>query len=123
MKKVVLCLIFLVTGISSYAQEIRNSIIVGDVLMLQKPKGGEFVHVQFPRKNFIIKQGGIANMKTLYGQKVLVAQVNDVPNGNTEVVLKPFNGRRFFGYLSSVKANIDRALAAGELKPVSATKK
>lgn len=118
-----MCLIFLVAGISLHAQEIRTSIDVGDVLVLQKPKGGEFVHVQFPRKNMIIKQGGIANMKPLYGQKVLVTRVDQIPYGNTEVVLRPVNGRRFFGYLSSVKAHLDLALAAGELMPVQPKQK
>ena len=114
---------FLVTGISPSAQEVRNSVSVGDVMVIQKPKGSDFMHVQFPRRNFIIKQGGIANMKSLYGQKVLVTEVSGTPNGNIEVVLKLLNGRRFFGYLPSVKADLDLALAKGELKPVQPDQK
>jgi hypothetical protein len=115
-KTAVLCLMFLVTGISLSAQEVRNSVSVGDLLEIQKPKGIDFMHVQFPRRNIIIKQGGIAHMKSLYGQKVRVTEVNDIPDGNTEVVLKLFNGRRFFGYMPSVKANLNPALSSGELK-------
>jgi hypothetical protein len=117
MKKVLLCLMCLVTGISLSAQEVRNSVSVGDLMVIQKPKGIDFMHVQFPRRNIIIKQGGIAKMKSLYGQKVLVTEVNGIPDGKIEVVLKLLNGRRFFGYLPSVKADLDMALAAGELKP------
>ena len=123
MKKAVWCLMFLLTGISLSAQEVRNSVSVGDLMVIQKPKGIDFTHVQFPRRNIIIKQGGIANMKSLYGQKVLVTEVNDIPNGNIEVVLKLLNGRRFFGYLPSVKADLDLALAAGELKPAQSEQK
>ncbi len=117
MKKAVLCLMILVTGISLSAQEVRNSVSVGDLMVIQKPKGIDYMHVQFPRRNIIIKQGGIANMKSLYGQKVMVTEVNGITDGNTEVELMLFNGRRFFGYLPSVKAKWEPALAAGELKP------
>jgi hypothetical protein len=123
MKKAVLCLMFLVTGISLSAQEVRNSVSVGDLMVIQKPKGIDYMYVQFPRRNIIIKQGGIANMKNLNGQKVLITEVKGMPNGNTEVVLKRFDGRRFFGYLPSVKADLNQALEAGELKPTSTEQK
>ena len=36
---------------------------VGDVFEIGKPESHKYKHIDFPRENFIIKRGGIANYR------------------------------------------------------------
>lgn len=87
---------------------------VGDVLVIGEPSGAHYKHVDVPRKNFIIKRGGIANMSTLTNQHVVVT---DIWYGkNPEVTFKRADGKKFFRVYKTFTANLDVAIAAGELK-------
>lgn len=116
MKTVVLFLVFILSGFSAIAQETSDLVAVGDVMNINLPENGSFEHIHFPRKNFIIKRGGIANMKSVHGNKVMITNIKTISNGNTRVTLKRKDGRKFFNYLPSVKADLENALAKGELK-------
>ncbi|MEO1012289.1 MAG: hypothetical protein AAFX53_13355 [Bacteroidota bacterium] len=121
MKTVVCSLIFALAAFSSNAQSDSDLVQVGDVLTIGTAENGNFNHIDFPRKNLIIKRGGIANMKSVYGNVVVVTDVKSMNDGNTEVVLKRKDGRKFFRHLASVKADLENALADGELKQSNAT--
>lgn len=94
------------------AQEIQ----VNDVLVIQSPSGPDFKHIHFPRKNFIIKRGGIADMKQLAGKKVIVESISYKKDGSTLITLSRQDGMKFFRAFPTVTASLENALEAGELR-------
>ncbi|MEK6153245.1 hypothetical protein WIW50_08295 [Flavobacteriaceae bacterium 3-367] len=119
MKKALLIITSLFFALGIQAQGKDNPIAVGDIIIIQEPAGPTFKHIHFPRKNFIIKRGGIADMGRVYGCKVVVSDMMTKDNNNTQVTLKRKDGRKFFRFLPSVKADLENALQAGELKIAS----
>ena len=94
------------------AQEVQ----VNDVLVIQQPEGPDFKHIHFPRKNFIIKRGGIANMKLLDGKKVVVEAISYQNDGSTLITLRRQDGKKFFRAFPTVTASLESALDSGELR-------
>ena len=116
-------LVFVLTAFFCFGwangQNNESSIEKGSILVLGTPSAGlDFKHIHFPKRNFIIKRGGIADYRALIGRKVQVSHVESSQNGETEIVLKPLDGQRFFRFLPKVKANYEKALDRGELKPI-----
>lgn len=89
---------------------------VGDVFEIGKPETNTYKHINFPRANFIIKRGGIANYKRAEGEKVIVTSVKEKKDGTTLVKIKRADGNRFFGSHPVVSVDIKEALASGELE-------
>ncbi|TVZ16645.1 hypothetical protein [Maribacter sp. MAR_2009_72] len=94
---------------------VQNSVKVGDVYEIGTPKVHKYQHIDFPRANFIIKKGGIANYKTVEGNTVVVTEVKETKDGNTQIKMKRTDGTRFFRTHPTVTANYSEALASGEL--------
>ncbi|MCX2718241.1 hypothetical protein [Lentiprolixibacter aurantiacus] len=93
-----------------------QEIQVNDVLVIQQPSGPDFKHIHFPKKNFIIKRGGIANMKQLAGKKVIVEAISYDKDGSTLITLSRQDGMKFFRAFPTVKASLEDALDSGELR-------
>ncbi|MDC6390450.1 hypothetical protein PP182_17300 [Maribacter sp. PR1] len=89
---------------------------VGDVFEIGKPETNIYQHIKFPRANFIIKRGGIANYKRAEGEKVVVTSVKEKKDGTTLVKIKRTDGNRFFGSHTVVSADFKEALESGELE-------
>lgn len=89
----------------------------GMVLEIVKPQG-DFQHLQVPRKNFIIKQGGLANMYSLHGNRVVVEKVQQLGDQH-KVVLRRKDGRKFFRVYPTLTAHWPEAVQAGELRLVN----
>lgn len=105
-----------VASVNIHAQNVTpQDIKVGDVLEIGKPDMPQFKHIDFPRANFIIKKGGIADFKKVVGNKVVVTEIQETKDGVVEVKLKKTDGKRFFNSHSVVKANLINALESGEL--------
>ena len=112
MKKALLFVVFAILAISmGQAQDVQ----VGDIYVIEKPSGNEFKHVMFPKRNLIIKRGGIPDMDLVRNLEVEVVGVTYTMDNKTMVTLKRTDGRRFFKALFSVKAELDGALQSGEL--------
>ena len=112
MKKALLFVVFAFFAISfGQAQDVQ----VGDIYVIEKPSGNEFKHVMFPKRNLIIKRGGIPDMDMVKNLEVEVVGVTYTMDNKTLVTLKRTDGRRFFNALFSVKADLDGALQSGEL--------
>lgn len=88
---------------------------VGSVLMIGSPSANLYEHIEVPRKNFIIKKGGIPNYKTLFESKVIISKMEEMPDGTKVVHLKRQNGKRFFNSHSYIKARLKEALDTEEL--------
>lgn len=111
---IVLC--FLGGGLGLQAQQTQQtSIEKGTVFTISEPVADQYRYVLFPRKNFIIKRGGIANLKSVYGKEVEVVDYAYTDEGDTRVTLKRTDGRKFFRNFKTVDAYLEDALTAGEL--------
>ncbi len=88
---------------------------VGDELRIKTPTSQTYNYVKFPRPNFLIKHGVVTRYKSVYGNSVVIDEVWTNANGNTYVMLKKKDGSKFFGYVTTVKANYTKAIAANEM--------
>ena len=105
--------LFLIS-ISLSAQEVN----VGDKYVIGAPSSSEYQHIKVPKKNFIIKKGGIADKKSLLDNVAVVKEVISDKKGNTVVVLERSNGKKFFNAYSTLKANLKSAVESGELRKI-----
>ena len=115
MRKTTIVIAFLFSIGMLQAQENPDIIEKGTVLTLGKVAASSYQHIDFPRKNIIIKRGAIANFNNLEGRKVVVEEVSSL-NGKTTVILKRKDGRNFFRFWPTVSSDIEMALLKGELK-------
>jgi len=116
MGNITFCILFVLSVSLIQAQQKEQiNIQKGAVLTIDDPSASDYQHVHFPRKNFIIKRGGIADMKTVLGEKVEVINYTYTSDGSTEVTLKRLDGKKFFRKFPTIKANLEDALSAGEL--------
>jgi hypothetical protein len=95
-------------------QEATN-VKVGDTFEIGKPETNTYKHINFPRANFIIKRGGIANYKKAEGERVVVTAIKEKKDGTTQVKIKRTDGHRFFGSHAVVSVDLKEALESGEL--------
>lgn len=110
---------FLAAMTTSHAQESTQILVEGDIVTLGEPQGSDYQHIDFPRKNFIIKHGAIANFNALVGKKLVVEGIEMNKNGTPEAVLRRKDGLKFFRFYPTVTADVQGALVDGELKIVS----
>lgn len=118
MKNIILIVVFALFSLNLEAQQktgLDIDVKVGTLLTINKPSAREYKHIQFPRRNIIIKRGGIANMNSVSGEEVIVSKTGENRKGVVVVTLKRKDGHKFFNSFPIVKANLNDALAAGEL--------
>ena len=115
MKKALLFAVFAIAAFALSAQERGGDVAVGDVLTIEEPAGTNYKYILFPRKNLIVKRGGIASYKDVINRKVEVVAVEYSKKGETIVRLKPMDGGKFFKAFPTIKARLEAAKEAGEL--------
>ncbi|WP_127136427.1 hypothetical protein [Flagellimonas oceanensis] len=116
MRIMILAILFVVATTNINAQNTNpQDVKVGDVLEIGNPDAPKFKHIDFPRANFIIKKGGIADYKRVVGRKVVVTAIKEKKDGTVEVKIKKTDGKRFFNSHPVVKADLKNALESGEL--------
>lgn len=113
MKKLIFTLLFLGFCFTVSAQSQPK---VGDELVISN--SSNFNYIKFPKKNILIKRGKVGNYKSVYGDTVVVDEVITKDNGSTYVMLKKKDGTKFFGYLTTIKANYSKAIDAKEIMTV-----
>lgn len=91
---------------------------VGDTFIIKEPNAQSFQYVKFPKPNILIKRGTVDRYKSVYGDTVVIDDIITKDDGTKYVLLKKKDGTKFFGYLSSVKANYTKALEANEIAMV-----
>ncbi|MDC6351106.1 hypothetical protein PP178_06035 [Zeaxanthinibacter sp. PT1] len=114
MKKGIILLSMLLTGVFALQAQ-DTSVNVGDEFTIQQPEGNQFNHLDFPRPNFLIKQGILPDYKSLAGIRVVVADVSTDKEGHQVATLQPVNRKQYFRHYREVTAHVDRALQSGEL--------
>ncbi len=117
MKKILFFILLSIFSIQAQdgANSSQNAIEVGDKLILGKPSSQMYKHIHFPKTNFIIKKGGVANYKALAGSTVTVTKIDKDQDGNTKITVKRTNGKKFFNTVTMVKANFEKALEEKEI--------
>lgn len=120
MIKYVFALMFSVSMMNAQvAQEQETATVkIGDTFEIGKPETHQYKHINFPKANFIIKRGGLANYSKMEGEKVVITEIKKKKNGSLKVKLASVDGDRFFGTHKIVSAEIDDALRSGELEAI-----
>jgi hypothetical protein len=116
LKRLFIGCFFCICSIAYTQQKKQVPIQEGTIFTIAQPVSAEYQHIHFPRKNFIIKRGGIANMKSVFGKKVEVVAYSYTDDGGTKVTLKRTDGKKFFRNFRTVDAHLEDALSSGELK-------
>ncbi len=121
MRQIIFLLAIMFSVLNVTAQENYVDFVqIGDQLTLAEPSGSSYQHIDVPRKNFIIKRGGIANMATLVNSVVTVTEISN--DTNPIVTFKRTNGKKFFRVYRTMTADLNGAIASGELKIPSSSK-
>lgn len=122
MKKLFFAVLFMVATLGINAQsgspEVLKEVKEGDILRIGRPDAPSFKHIDFPRANTIIKNGGIANYKKMEGIKVVVTSIKEKKDGTLQAKIKRTDGGRFFGLHTVVSADLRDALESGELSGI-----
>lgn len=115
--KALLLVLFLFSNFN-YVLGQENDIIIskGTTYTLSGPEGHTYNHIDFPRRNIIIKRGAIADYNSLIGLEIVIKDLKKEKNGSTKVILERKDGRPFFRFFPTVEANLEKAIAVGELK-------
>lgn len=87
----------------------------GDMLKIASPSHSSYDHINFPKSNFIIKQGGIANYRGLINEEVEVTKVTMKDGCIASVAIQRTDGKKFFNTVKVVTVDLEKALAAGEV--------
>ncbi|SDB52078.1 hypothetical protein SAMN03097699_1878 [Flavobacteriaceae bacterium MAR_2010_188] len=101
-----------------YGQTSASEFSKGDVFQIGSANDDNYKHINFPRANFIIKKGGIANYNNIKGQKVVVTSVKEKNDGKKVATIKRVDSRRFFNSHKYITVDIDEALKSKELLTV-----
>ncbi|MDP5044185.1 MAG: hypothetical protein NWQ06_04305 [Leeuwenhoekiella sp.] len=88
---------------------------VGDVLKISGDTNTTFQHINFPKKNFIIKRGGIVDYKKLNNKEVEITGVQHEEGCISKIDVKLADGSKFFNAVSAVSINLKGALSTGEV--------
>ncbi len=115
MKKTLIIVILSALTISFTTRKEAQDVQVGDLFTIEAPSAREYQFIHFPKKNIIMKRGGIADMDLVKNVEVEVVSVTYTQDSKTLVTLKRTDGGRFFKSLFSVKAELEGALESGEL--------
>ncbi|MGJ8715028.1 MAG: hypothetical protein ACSHXG_08000 [Maribacter stanieri] len=115
MKYTIVLLAFLMFSTSSFSQNEVSNLKPGDILFISKDGNTPFQHLYFPKTNFIIKRGAIANYKGLNGMHV---KIESLTNDYIARIV-PVNDSKFFNKFSYVNANLKNALNDEELKQLN----
>lgn len=116
MKSIILLLTFSLFAYSMNAQEnYASSAKVGDQLVIGDPISVSYENINVPRKNFIIKRGGIPNMSTLKKSIVTITKISE--SNNPVITFKRSDGKKFFKAYRTLTANLNSAINSGEMMP------
>ncbi|MBT8256837.1 MAG: hypothetical protein KJO49_00075 [Bacteroidia bacterium] len=97
----------------SAQQTSQKDFEVGDQVVLEESSNQQYQFVKFPKKNFIMKRGGVANIKGLYHTKLTIVKITE---SGEWVHLSKADGSKFFNRYSTIKAHLPKAVEAGELR-------
>ena len=107
-------LAFFVTAFM-YSQSSATDFSSGDTFLIGNAKFDNYKYIDFPRANFIIKKGGIANYENIKGKKVVVTSIKEKNDGKLIATIKLVESGKFFNSHKYVTVDIDKAIKSKEL--------
>lgn len=107
-------LISLFSGVI-YSQSSNTSVKTGDVFVIGEVDNNNYKHIKFPKANFIIKKGGIANYNNVKGKKVEVTSIKEKKDGSLIATIKLTSNKNFFNSHKYVTVEISEAINQKEL--------
>ncbi|MEB8328566.1 hypothetical protein OO009_04295 [Flavobacteriaceae bacterium KMM 6897] len=116
MRAILLAILLFCSTNTLLGQENEYRISKGNIYRLSEPVGHTYKHIDFPRRNIIIKRGAIADYNALIGMEIVVKDLVENPDGSTTAILERKDGHPFFRFFQTVEANLEKALVSGELK-------
>ena len=102
-------------SVSLYAQSSNSDVTVGTVFTIGEVYNDTYKHINFPRANFIMKKGGIANYTNIKGARVEVTSLKEKKDGSLVATIKLTSGRSFFNSHKYVTVAINEAIRTKEL--------
>lgn len=89
----------------------------GDTFIIGSVKSNNYKYINFPRDNFIIKRGGLANYKNIKGEKVIITSIEEDNKEKRVATIKLANSRKFFNSHRYITVDIEEAIKSKELLP------
>ena len=116
MKNHILCalLMGLFSGVI-YSQSSNASVEIGDIFVIGEVYNNNYKHINFPRANFIIKKGGIANYNNVKDKKVEVTLIKEKNDGSLIATIKLASNKFFFNSHKYITVEISEAISQKEL--------
>ena len=108
-----LTILFLIAGLGSINASAQN-LEVGMEYVLVLEDENKPNYLKFPSKREIIKRGAIADYQNLNGIIVVIDSIES-NDQQSMVSLKRKDGKPFFRFFKTIKADIYKALEKGEL--------
>ncbi|WP_190810043.1 hypothetical protein [Flagellimonas sp. S3867] len=110
----ILSMLLLVMFGSLQAQEKQTDLVeIGDKLVLGAPSTTNYSYINIPRKNFIIKRGGLPNTSSLINASIVVTAISY--GEKTLITFKRTDGRKFFRVYKTLTADLAGGISTGEL--------
>ena len=98
-----------------FSQNSNSDYNIGDVFTIAQANYDNYKYINFPRANFIIKKGGLANYNNVVGEKVEITSIDEKKNGKLIATIKLVESRRFFNSHKYVTVDINKAIENKEL--------
>ena len=116
MKNYILLSLLMITFSGVIYSQNSNSIVkVGDVFTIGEVDGNNYKYINFPKTNFIIKKGGIANYNRVKGEEVAITSIKENKDGNLIATIKLTSEKYFFRSHKYITVQIDEAINEKEL--------
>ena len=88
----------------------------GAIFVIQEVENNNYKHINFPRTNFISKQGGIPNYDKVRGKEVVITSINERKDGSQIATIKLTSEKFFFNSHKYITVDIAAAIAENELR-------
>lgn len=115
-RKFLLALVFGLFTTVFFAQ--NSDVKVGDVFVIEEVENNNYKHINFPKNNFIIKKGGIANYNKVKGQEVEITSIKEKKDGTLVATIKLTSDKAFFNSHKYLTVDIAKAIENKELTAV-----
>lgn len=92
-----------------------SGVEIGAIFTINKVDGNNYKHINFPKANFIIKKGGIADYTKIVGKQVEITSIKEQEDGSVIATIALTSKKSFFNSHRYVTVDIRDALNDKEL--------
>ncbi|MET1258831.1 hypothetical protein ABV409_05795 [Flagellimonas sp. DF-77] len=114
MKTTINGLLIFLFAIGLHAQNKVPVVNIGDELKIASVPSNDYEYIEVPRKNIIMKRGGILNFSKFRNSSVIIKDLV-YEKETSYAIIERTDKRRFFKAFRTLTVDIEGALEAGEL--------